>query len=219
VLTRRAAVDPQPSRVANKYVRPANGILDAAQFVLLPSQNVAGGSLLQDVRECSMSHTDKTHVAFAIEDVKDYREMTHWRTGKPSAFDFSDNHDLYVSEDVHGTDTLTSRVRERLGSAKQVVLLGSENAKLRGSDGSSVLAVEVAAIIELRLPVVVANLDNDWEIETDFIPIPFLDVRYHAFSVPFQPEAVRHALDEYAAEFANSKTQGLWHYSGGKFSD
>jgi hypothetical protein len=46
-------------------------------------------------------------------------------------------------------------------NAKQVVLLGSSDAKRKGGDGDSFLAHEIDLIIEFNLPVVIANLDGD----------------------------------------------------------
>jgi len=52
-------------------------------------------------------------------------------------------------------------LRKRLKNAKQIVLLGSKDGKRQGGDGVSFLAHEIEVILELNLPVVVVNLNQN----------------------------------------------------------
>lgn len=153
-----------------------------------------------------MSYRNKTYVAFASEDIHNYRLMQAWRENEKIDFDFFDAHTLFVSLDTSQPQTIKRNLRERLKNAKQVVLLGSATAKKKGSDGTSFLAHEVA-------PVVVANLDGDRRIDRNFIPQPLLDADYYTISVSFQPKIIQVALDGYVPAFAEGDKSGPHFYN------
>lgn len=162
-----------------------------------------------------MSYRNKTYVAFASEDIRYYRLMEAWRENEHIDFNFYDAHDLYVSRDTSSRDTIKRNLRDRLKNAKQVVLLGSTNARTKGGDNYSFLAHEVDVIQEFDLPVVVANLDGDRNIDEAFIPQPFLKASYYTISVSFQPKIIQFALDNYTLAYPNKKGQGPHYYEGG----
>lgn len=156
-----------------------------------------------------MSYRNKTYVAFASEDIHFYRLMEAWRDNDKIDFSFLDAHDLFVSRDTSRPETIKRNLRERMKNAKQIVLIGSANAKKKGGDGKSFLAHEVAVAIEFGLPVVVANHDSDRNIDKNFIPKPFLSVDYYTVSVSFQPSIIKFALDNYAPAFQSNRSQPL----------
>lgn len=164
-----------------------------------------------------MSYRNKTYVAFASEDINMYRLMEAWRENDNIDFDFFDAHDLFVSRDTSKPETIKANLRERIKNAKQVVLLGSSDAKKKGGDGTSFFAYEVETILKLGLPVVVANLDGDRTIDKNFIPKPLLDADYYTMSVSFQPKIIKHALDHYAVGFADSDNTGCWFYKASAY--
>src|SRR6476659_3548267 len=98
-----------------------------------------------------MSYRNKTYVAFASEDIHLYRMMEAWRDNDKIDFSFLDAHDLFVSRDTSLSETIRRNLRERLKNAKQIVLIGTADAKKKGGDGRSFLAHEVAIAIELAL--------------------------------------------------------------------
>ena len=159
-----------------------------------------------------MSYKNKTYVAFASEDIHLYRLMEAWRENEHIDFDFFDAHDLFISRDTSKPETIKKNLTERIKNAKQVVILGSASAKTKGGDGNSFLAHEVEAIINLDLPVVVANVNGDRNINRAFIPTPFLDENYYTISVSFQPKIIKFALDNYAASFKDSEKEGPHFY-------
>lgn len=160
-----------------------------------------------------MSYKNKTYVAFASENIGRYRLMEAWRENEHIEFDFYDAHDLYVSRDTSKPETIKRNLRERMKNAKQVVLLGSAEAKRKGSDGVSFLAHEVNVILEFELPVVIANLDRNRDIDRSFIPMPLLNENYYTLSVSYQPKIIQFALDGYAASFeTDKKTKVGCHY-------
>ena len=179
----------------------------------MPSSKPRPGSQHELIKEgCSMSYRNKTYVAFASENIASYRLMEAWRENKHIDFNFYDAHDLYISRDTSQPETIKRNLRERLKNAKQVVLLGSMDARRKGSDGSSFLAHEVKVILEFNLPVVIANLDGDRYVDQNFIPAPFLTADYYTMSVSFQPTIIKYALDNYAPAFASSDNTGPYQY-------
>ena len=196
----------RPTRVRRKLVRVPNRLTEP----LLSRQ--PQDRVLEEQGEL-VSYRNKTYVAFASEDIHCYRMMEAWRDNDNIDFSFFDAHDLYVARDTSTRETIKRRLRERLSNtAKQVVLLGSRTAKRKGGDGWSFLAHEVDTIIQLNLPVVVANLDGTRDANTSFIPKPFLDAQYYTVSVSFQAAVIKYALDEYAPDFVNSEKSGNYHY-------
>lgn len=159
-----------------------------------------------------MSYRNKTYVAFASEDILQYRLMEAWRENKHIDFNFYDAHDLYMSKDSSQPDTIKRNLRERLKNAKQVVLLGSPDARSKGGDGRSFLSYEIGVIAEFDLPVVVANLDGQRDIVTSYIPKPLLDAAYYTLSVSFQPAIIKYALDGYTTQYKSSGKTGPHYY-------
>lgn len=159
-----------------------------------------------------MSYRNKTYVAFASEDIVKYYLMKAWRENEHIEFDFFDAHDLYKARDTSKPESIKARLRERMKNAKQFVLLGSSTAKEKGSDGTSFLAYEVETMVDLNLPVVIANLDGDRRIDKNFVPTPLLDVDYYTMSVSYQPKIIKLALDDYAVNYASSSKTGCSYY-------
>lgn len=160
-----------------------------------------------------MSYRNKTYVAFASEDIKQYYLMKAWRENTSMDFSFYDAHDLFISRDTSRPETIKRNLRERMKNAKQIVLLGSSTAKLKGSNGTSFLAHEVQVMMEYNLPVVVANLDADRTVDRNFIPKPLLDANYYSISVSFQAKMIAHALDNYVPAFRTGKYEGPHQYN------
>jgi hypothetical protein len=159
-----------------------------------------------------MSYRNKTYVAFASEDILSYWLMKAWRENDNIDFSFFNAHDLYIARDSSQPDSIKARLRERMKNAKQFVLLGSSTARKKGGDGSSFLAYEVKTMLKSNLPIVVANLDGDRKVDRAFIPQPILDADCYTVSVSFQPKIIKHALDNYAVEYASSSKAGPHQY-------
>lgn len=161
-----------------------------------------------------MSYRNKTYVAFASEDIHCYRMMEAWRDNANIDFSFFDAHDLYVARDTSSREQIKRRLRERISNtAKQVVLLGSSAGRRKGGDGYSFLAYEVDTVIQLGLPVVIANLGGSRSVERSFIPQPFLDANYYTMSVSFQPAIIKYALDGYVPVFNAGDVAGPHYYN------
>ncbi|GAA2973761.1 TIR domain-containing protein [Streptomyces drozdowiczii] len=159
-----------------------------------------------------MSYRNKTYVAFASENIGLYRLMEAWRDNRHIDFNFYDAHDLNISRDTSMPETIKRNLRVRMSNAKQVVLIGTPQAKKKGGDGTSFLAHEVALVQEFKLPVVVANHDGGKEVDRNFIPTPLLSANYYTVSVAFSPAIIKYALDSYAVGFASSSSSGPHYY-------
>lgn len=160
-----------------------------------------------------MSYRNKTYVAFASEDISQYRMMEAWRDNKYIDFNFFDAHDLYISRDTSKTETIRTNLRQRMSNAKQIILLGSATAKTKGSDGNSFLAYEIQTMLKLNLPIVIANLDGSRIVNKNFIPAPILETGYYTMSVSFQPAIIKYALDDYATVFSSTSDKtGNYYY-------
>jgi hypothetical protein len=166
-----------------------------------------------------MGYRNKTYVAFASEDIVQYRLMEAWKANERIDFDFFDAHDLFISRDTSKPETIKRNLRERLKNAKQVVLLGSKDGKRKGSDGTSFLAHEVEVLIEFNLPVVVANLDQDRTVDRNYIPDPLLSKNYYTLSVSYQPKIIMYALKNYVVTFSASDRKGPHQYPAKIYSD
>ncbi|MCB8913355.1 TIR domain-containing protein [Rhodococcus rhodochrous] len=165
-----------------------------------------------------MSYRNKTYVAFASEDIHCYRLMEAWRDNKKIDFNFFDAHDLFISRDTSKPETIKSNLRQRMKNAKQVVLLGSNAGRRKGSDGESFLAHEIMVAIEFDLPIVIANLDGGREIDRTVIPRPLLDVGHYTMSVSFQPKIIAYALDNYAVNYATANKSGPYYYKSSVYA-
>jgi len=155
-----------------------------------------------------MSYRNKTYVAFASENIGYYRLMEAWRDNNKIDFSFFDAHDLFKSRDDSKPETIKANLRERMKNAKQIILLGSPEARKKGGDGVSFLAHEVKIAQEFDLPIAVAHLDQNRTGNLANIPQPLLDSRYHILSVSFQIKVIQHALDYYAVNYIANRTTG-----------
>ncbi len=160
-----------------------------------------------------MSYRNKTYVAFASENIHLYRLMEAWRDNDKIDFNFYDAHDLFISRDTSRPETIKRNLRSRMSNAKQVIIIGTPEAKTKGSNGDSFLAYEVEVMMEFDLPVVIANHDGDKTVDRNFIPSPLLTDRYHTMSVAFSPAIIKYALDDYAAGYSTSSATGCHYYT------
>lgn len=166
-----------------------------------------------------MAYRNKTYVAFASENISSYRLMEAWKANSKIDFNFFDAHDLFISRDTSKPETIKRNLRERLKNAKQVVLLGSKEGKKKGDDGVSFLAHEIAVIMEFNLPIVVANLDGDRNIDRNYIPNKLINANYYTVSTSFQPKIIMHALDDYVSDFYLSSKKGPHQYPAKTYND
>lgn len=165
-----------------------------------------------------MSYRNKTYVAFASENIHCYRLMEAWRESEHIDFNFYDAHDLFISRDTSQRATIRNNLRERMKSAKQVVLVGTADCRRKGGDAYTFLGHEIELIEEFNLPVVIANVGGSRQIEKSFIPQPLLDSNRYMVAVSFQPAIIKFSLDNYTEEFAQRNKSGCHVYNSTVYS-
>ncbi len=146
-----------------------------------------------------MAYRNKTFISFASEDIISYRLMTAWKNNKHIDFNFYDAHDLNTARDTSLPETIKRRLRERLSSAKQIVLLIGDVTKAKANRPSSFINYEVDVIKSLGLPIVLVNINGSRSIQRDRIPDQLKNL--YTVSVSLQPKIIQHALDNYVDHF------------------
>jgi hypothetical protein len=161
-----------------------------------------------------LAYRNKTYVAFASEDITSYHLMEAWKANKHIDFNFFDAHDLNVALDTSQPETIKRRLRERLANTKQAVLLGSPDARRKGGDGKSFLDFEVKALLEMEIPIVIANLDGGRTVKRANIPEAICSSNQYTLCVSFQPAIIKKALDDFIERFPedNKTKSGLYEY-------
>jgi hypothetical protein len=147
-----------------------------------------------------MAYRNKTYVCFASEDITQYWMMSAWKANKNIDFNFYDAHDLANVRDTSQPDTVRRRLRERLANTKQAVLLVGDKTRSVAANPDRLLYYELEVLNRLRLPIVVANLNQSREIQRNRMPT-VLAGDYYTISVSFQPKIIQFALDEYVPVF------------------
>lgn len=150
-----------------------------------------------------MAYRNKTFVSFASEDIRFYRLMQAWRSNDNIEFDFHDAHDLNTARDTSRPDTIRTRLRERLASTKQVVLLVGDDTSAAAGHPTRFLYYEVEVIRKLSLPVVFANLDGSRKVQRSRLPTALAE--QYTMSVSFRPAIIRFALDDFAATYSSNR--------------
>jgi hypothetical protein len=144
-----------------------------------------------------MGYQDPTYVIFdGDEDKWAYGFMKGWKKNKNVDFDFRDAHDLdTMTGRAQSEDYLKGKLRERMKQAAAVLeLVGKKTKNLY-----RFVRWELDLALELRWPIIVVNLNNKREIDRDLCP-PI--IREHCIvHVPFKLEAIKHALDNWPAQF------------------
>ena len=152
-----------------------------------------------------MAYRNKTFVSFASEDLSSYRLMTAWKANKNIDFNFYDAHDLNTARDTSHPDTIKRRLRERLGNAKQIVLLVGDITRTKAARTNSFIRYEVDVIKDLDIPIIFANLNQSRESESSRVPSA-LGSPLYTISTSFQPAIIKYALDNFPAAYAKNKS-------------
>lgn len=104
-----------------------------------------------------MSYKNKTYVIFdGDNDMWAYAFMKGWKVNEKVDFNFFDAHDLNNLRDGSSEQTVKRKLRERLASAKQAVVLIGEHTRYL----YRFVRWELEQAIELNIPIVAVNLYN-----------------------------------------------------------
>lgn len=154
-----------------------------------------------------MAYRNKTYVAFASEDIKSYYLMLAWKSNQNIDFDFFDAHDMNIALDTSKPETIKARLRERLRNTKQAIVLASGKAKQKAADKDSFLAYEISVLLELKVPIVISNLDGNRGLVSAATPTALLTKQQTLMFTSFQPKIIRYALDDFVDKFNRGEYQ------------
>jgi hypothetical protein len=141
-----------------------------------------------------------------------YAFMKGWKTNDRVDFDFEDAHDLdEMTSRAQNEAYVKSKLKERMRSSEALVVIVGEKTK----NLYKFVRWEIELAIELRLAIIVANLNNKTQLDPDLCPAILRDAC--AAHVPFKKEAIKYALSNWPAEFrsldAEAKSSGARHYN------
>jgi MTH538 TIR-like domain (DUF1863) len=169
-------------RQAAVGIRP-RGALDARP----PHASIATG----------MAYRNKTYVVFdGDEDRWAYAYMKGWRSNENMDFNFYDAHELASLRDGSSEATVKQGLRERMKSAKQVVVLLGKSTK----NLYRFVRWELELALAMDLPIVVVNLNNTRKQDADRCPPILWDT--YAVHIAFKAAIIQNALDNFPDEFA-----------------
>ena len=144
-----------------------------------------------------MGYRDPTYVVFDGDDDKwAYAYMKGWKKNDNIDFDFRDAHDL---------DTMTGRaqeeayvkkhLRERMEKSAAVMVLVGKNTKRL----YKYVRWELELALELGLPIIVVNLNDERAIDKELCPVILRDAV--AMHIPFKLAIIKHTLDSWPSRF------------------
>jgi len=157
-----------------------------------------------------MSYKNKTYVIFdGDNDMWAYAFMKGWKVNEKVDFNFFDAHDLNNLRDGSSEQTVKTKLRERLASAKQAVVLIGEHTRYL----YRFVRWELEQAIELNIPIVAVNLNGLKYMDDDRCP-PIIRDEY-VVHVSFKLKIIKFALDNFPNEFYKRKQdqRGSRHYS------
>lgn len=139
-----------------------------------------------------------TYVIFdGDKDRYSYAFMKGWKANDRVEFDFRDAHDIGpMTGRAEDEAYVKAELRKRMKASSQVVVLLGESTKyLRKFVGW-----EIDLALELGLPIVVVNLNEKRQMDSDRCPVP-LRTGY-VLHVAFKRAIIKYALENFPAEFA-----------------
>ncbi|GGD10811.1 TIR domain-containing protein [Hyunsoonleella pacifica] len=147
-----------------------------------------------------MAYRNKTYVIFdGDNDMWAYARMKGWKALKNIDFNFIDAHDLKpLTKQAKSEDYIKGRLSERLKNAKQVIVLVGEKTK----NLYRFVRWEIQQSINLDLPIVVANLNKEREI--DGVLCPAILKGANAMHISFRMKMIKHALDDWPPYYKSS---------------
>lgn len=125
-----------------------------------------------------------------------YAYMKGWKENDNIDFDFYDAHDIKPLTDRASEDTVRQRLRERLSSTKQVLVIIGENTK----NLYRFVRWEMEIALKLELPIIAVNLNGMRGYDPERCP-PILRDKY-IVHVPFKRDIIKYALDNFPDEYA-----------------
>ena len=144
-----------------------------------------------------MSYLNKTYVIFdGDNDMWAYAYMKGWNQNEHIDFNFYDAHDIRPLTDRAGENTVKDALRERMASARQVIVLVGEHTK----NLYRFVRWEIDLAMAKDLPIIIVNLNDKREYDPDRCP-PILS-RHYAVHISFQMKIIQRSLDNFPDFYA-----------------
>jgi MTH538 TIR-like domain (DUF1863) len=141
-----------------------------------------------------------------------YAYMRGWKTNNRVDFDFEDAHDLdEMTSRAQNEAYVKAKLKERMNSSEALIVIVGDKTK----NLYKLVRWEIELALELGLPIIVANLNNKTNLDTELCPAIIRDAC--AVHVPFKKEAIKFALSAWPAEFhglnADARSNGARYYN------
>ena len=151
-----------------------------------------------------MPYRNKTFVSFDGDtDIHYYRLMCAWKSNDNIPFKFFDAHDLNTARDTSQEATIKRQLRMRLLNAKIVVSLIGEHTRYL----YKFVRWELEQSLDIGLPIVAVNLNGNRSVDRNRCP-PIIRDKL-VIHIGFGSRILRYALDNWPAQFAQLKQQGV----------
>lgn len=165
-----------------------------------------------------MSYKNKTYVIFdGDNDMWAYAYMKGWKNNDRIDFDFEDAHDIKpLTYNAKDESYIKSRLRERMKSASQVIVLIGESTKYL----YKYVRWEIELALELDLPIIAVNLNKTRNIDNSLCP-PILKSQ-NAIHISFNLKIIQFSLDEFPDfyKYRRDKTKNTdYHWDTEKYEE
>ncbi len=163
-----------------------------------------------------MSYRNKTYVIFdGDEDIWAYGFMLGWKTKDHLDFNFHNAHDLNTITERANEDSVKRKLRARFADTKQVIVLIGDNTK----NLYRFVRWEIDTALELGLPIIAVNLNNDQRF-IDTVRCPPILKGKDAIHVPFKLKIIKYAMDNFPSSTSFQASEGKdWRYKDQVYTD
>jgi len=143
-----------------------------------------------------MSYRNKTYVIFdGDNDMWAYAYMKGWKENDNIDFNFYDAHDIRPLTDRASEETVKQRLRERMASAKQAIVLIGENTK----NLFRFVRWEMELSLKKNIPIIAVNLNDKRRMDSDHCPSIIRDE--YVVHISFKMKIIKYALDNFPTEY------------------
>lgn len=143
-----------------------------------------------------MSYRNKTYVIFdGDKDMWAYAYMKGWKENENIDFNFYDAHDIRPLTDRASEETVKQRLRERMASAKQTIVLIGENTK----NLYRFVRWEMELALKKDIPIIAVNLNDKRQMDSDHSPSIIRDE--YVVHISFNMKIIKYALDNFPTEY------------------
>lgn len=126
-----------------------------------------------------------------------YAFMKGWKVNDRVEFDFRDAHDIgSMTGRAQEESYVKSELRKRMKASSQVIVLVGESTKFL----RKYVGWEIDLALDLGLPVIVVNLNNERKMDPDRCPVS-LRTGY-VVHIAFSRAIIKYALENFPGEFA-----------------